>query len=136
MRLRRDDPLWVAPLISERRRFLDRSKNPFFDHAEAEYFLAERDGEVVGRITAQVDRRWDEFQGGSDGMFGFFETVDDPAVASALIDAAAGWLRERGRERLLGPMDFTTNDECGVLIEGHDLPPMILEPWHPRHYRT
>jgi GNAT superfamily N-acetyltransferase len=136
MRLRRADPLWVAPLVSERRRFLDRSKNPFFDHAEAEYFLAERDGEVVGRITAQVDRRWDEFQGGSDGMFGFFETVDDPAVAGALIDAASGWLRERGRKRLLGPMDFTTNDECGVLVEGHGLPPMILEPWQPPYYQT
>jgi hypothetical protein len=135
MRLRRDDPLWVAPLVSERRRFLDRSKNPFFDHAEAEYFLAERGGEVVGRITAQVDRRWDEFQGGSDGMFGFFETVDDEAVASALIDAASRWLRERERERLLGPMDFTTNDECGLLVDGHDLAPMILEPWQPPHYQ-
>ena len=108
--LHRDSEQWV-PLISERRRFLDRSKNPFFDHAEAEYFLCERDGEVVGRITAHIDQRWDEFQGGNDGMFGFFECADDIAAARALIGSAAEWLRERGRDRMLGPMDFTTNDE-------------------------
>ncbi|MQA76016.1 MAG: hypothetical protein GEU88_17060 [Solirubrobacterales bacterium] len=135
-RLRRDEPRWVPPLRFERRTFLDRSKNPFFEHAEAQYFLCERDGEVVGRITAQVDRRWDEFQGGDDGMFGFFECEDDPEVARALIEAASGWLAERGRGRMLGPMDFTTNDEVGLLIEGYDEPSMILEPWHPPHYRA
>ena len=134
-RLHRDHPQWVAPLIFERMQFLDRSRNPYFEHAEAEYFIAERDGEPVGRITAQVDRRWDEFQGGSDGMFGFFETVDDPAVAAALLDAACEWVADRDRQRILGPMDFTTNDEAGLLIEGYELRPMILEPWHPPYYR-
>jgi GNAT superfamily N-acetyltransferase len=134
-RLRRDDPQWVPPLRFERREFLSKAKNPYFEHAEAEYFLAERDGQVVGRISAQVDRRWDEFQGGKDGMFGFFESEDDPEVAAALFDAATAWLRERGRERTLGPMEFTTNDEVGLLIEGYDEPSMILEPWHPPYYR-
>jgi GNAT superfamily N-acetyltransferase len=134
-RLRRDDPQWVPPLRFERRQFLDRSKNPYFEHAEAEYFLAERDGEVVGRITAQVDRRWDEFQGGSDGMFGFLELEDDPEVARALVDTACAWVRERGRERILGPMDFTTNDECGLLVEGYDRQPIILQPWNPPYYK-
>jgi GNAT superfamily N-acetyltransferase len=134
-RLRRTDPQWVPPLRFERRQFLSQDKNPYFEHAEAEYFLAERDGEVVGRISAQVDTRWDEFQGGNDGMFGFFESRDDPEVAAALIEAATGWLRERGRERMLGPMEFTTNDEVGLLIEGYDEPSMILEPWHPPYYR-
>ena len=133
-RLHRGTP-WVPPLIFERRQFLDRSKNPFFEHAEAEYFLCEREGEVVGRITAQVDERWTQHNGGNDGMFGFFECENDPEVARALIDAATGWLRERGRERMLGPMDFTTNDECGLLIEGHDLDPLVLQPWQPPHYR-
>src|SRR5918999_5395601 len=110
-RLHRDSGQWVPPLIFERMGFLDRSKNPYFEHAEAEYFIAERDGELVGRITAQVDRRWDEFQGGSDGMFGFFESTDDPEVARALLDTAAEWVRAKGRQRILGPMDFTTNDE-------------------------
>ncbi len=134
-RLHRDSPQWVAPLIFERMEFLDREKNPFFEHAEAEYFLAERDGEAVGRITAQIDRNWDQTQGGSDAMFGFFESAEDPEVAGALLEAAAGWARERGRERILGPMDFTTNDELGILIEGYERRPMILENWHPPHYR-
>jgi GNAT superfamily N-acetyltransferase len=134
-RLHRDHPQWVPPLIFERMEFLNRDKNPFFEHAEAEYFLAERDGEPVGRITAQVDSRWDEFQGGSDAMFGFFETTEDPEIAVALLDAASDWARAKGRSRLLGPMDFTTNDEIGILIEGYELRPRILEPWHPPHYR-
>jgi len=132
-RLHRGTP-WVPPLITERRRFLDRGKNPFFDHADAEYFLAERDGQAVGRITAQVDERWTRYQGGNDGMFGFFESENDPEVVRALVEAATEWLRARGRDRMLGPMDFTTNDECGLLVEGHELEPMILEPWHPPYY--
>ena len=135
-RLHRDHPQWVPPLIFERMQFLSRSKNPYFEHAEAEYFIAERDGEPVGRITAQVDRRWDSFQGGGDGIFGFFETVDDPEVAGGLLDTAAEWLAARGRKRILGPMDFSTNDELGILIEGHELRPMILQPWHPPYYQA
>jgi GNAT superfamily N-acetyltransferase len=134
-RLRRDDPQWVPPLRFERRAFLNRKKNPWFEHAEAEYFLCERDGEPVGRITAHIDRRWDEYQGGSDGFFGFFEVANDPEAAKALLDTATEWVRGRGRERILGPMDFTTNDECGILIEGFNEPSMILEPWHPPYYR-
>jgi GNAT superfamily N-acetyltransferase len=133
--LHRDQPQWVPPLIFERMQFLDRSKNPYFEHAEAEFFIAERDGEPVGRITAQIDHRWDEYQGGNDGMFGFFETVNDPAVAAALLDSATEWLAERGRERVIGPMDFTTHDEVGMLVEGYELRPMILQPWHPPYYR-
>jgi hypothetical protein len=133
--LHRDQPQWVAPLVFERMEFLDRKKNPWFEHGEAEYFIAERGGEAVGRITAHVDRRWDEYQGGSDAMFGFFETSNDPEVAAALLGAATEWARGRGRGRILGPMDFTTNDEIGILIEGYERRPMILEPWHPPHYR-
>ncbi len=134
-RIHRDSPQWVAPLIYERLEFLNRKKNPWFEHGEAEYLIAERDGEPVGRITAQVDRLWDETQGGGDAMFGFFETVDDREVAAALLDAATEWAAARGRTRILGPMDFTTNDEVGILIEGHELRPMILENWHPPYYK-
>ncbi len=133
--LHRDHPQWVAPLIFERMEFLNRDKNPYFEHAEAEYFLAERDGEPVGRITAQVDARWDEFQGGSDAMFGFFEAANDPEVAAALLGAATEWARSKDRSRILGPMDFTTNDEIGILIEGFERRPMILELWHPPYYQ-
>ncbi len=133
--LHRDQPQWVAPLIFERMEFLNRKKNPWFEHGDAEFFIAERDGEAVGRISAHLDRRWDEFQGGSDAMFGFFETAEDPEVAAALLGAACEWARGKGRQRILGPMDFTTNDEIGILIDGYDRRPMILEPWHPPHYR-
>ena len=134
-RVHREHPQWVAPLIFERMQFLDRRKNPWFEHGEAEFLIAEREGEPVGRISAHLDRRWDEFQGGSDAMFGFFETVEDAGVARALLEAAAEWAAARGRERVLGPMDFTTNDEIGILIEGFDRRPMILEPWHPPYYQ-
>ena len=134
-RLRREDPQWVPPLRFERRQFLDRRKNPYFEHAEAEYLVCERDGEVVGRITAQVDQRWDEFQGGNDGMFGFLELENDPEVARALVGAASAWVRERGRDRILGPMDFTTNNECGLLVDGYEAQPIILQPWNPPYYK-
>lgn len=133
-RLYRNEPNWVAPLISERRRFLDRRKNPWFEHGEAEYFLAWRDGRPVGRITAQVDRILNEFQDNRWGLFGFFECENDPEAAAALFHAAEQWLRARGRDRMVGPMDFTMNDECGVLIEGFERPPIILTNWTPRWY--
>lgn len=133
--LHRAHPQWVAPLVFERMEFLNRAKNPWFAHGEAEFFVAERDGEPVGRISAHLDRRWDEYQGGSDAMFGFFESAEDPAVAKALIAAATEWAAGQGRERILGPMDFTTNDEIGILIEGFERRPMILEPWHPPYYQ-
>jgi GNAT superfamily N-acetyltransferase len=135
-RIYRNEPHWVPPLVYERRRFLDRRKNPFFTHGEAEYFLAWRDGEVVGRITAQIDRDFNAFHGNEWGMFGFFESEDDPAVAQALLDAADGWLRERGRDRMVGPMDFTMNDESGIVIDGFERPPMIKQPYHPRYYQA
>ena len=134
-RLYKGSANWVPPLISERKRHLDRGRNPFFDHAEAEYFLAWRDGEAVGRITAHVDHHFNEFQGNRWGLFGFFESERDPAVAGVLLQAADGWLRDRGRDRMLGPLDFSTNHECGLLVEGHELAPQILENWHHPYYR-
>jgi GNAT superfamily N-acetyltransferase len=134
-RLYRNEPHWVPPLIAERKRHLDRDHNPFFEHAEAEYFLAWRDGEVAGRISAHVDRRFNEFQDNDWGLFGFFESEDDPEVANALLETAEGWLRERGRDRMVGPMDFNTNHECGLLVEGHERSPQILENWHHPYYQ-
>jgi GNAT superfamily N-acetyltransferase len=132
--LYRNEPNWVAPLLMDLRNRLDPAKNPFFSHAEAQYFLAWRDGRVVGRICAHVDHRLNEFQDNDWGLFGFFECENDPETARALLDTAEAWLRERGRDRMVGPMDFSTNDECGLLIEGHDLTPIILSPWHHRYY--
>ncbi|MEI7625464.1 MAG: hypothetical protein WCK06_04865 [Actinomycetota bacterium] len=133
-RLYRNEVNWVAPLTLDLKRRLDRSHNPFFEHAEAEYFLARREGRVVGRISAQVDRNFNEFQSNDWGMFGFFECEDDQEAAAALLGTAQAWLTERGRDRMVGPMDFTTNDECGVLIEGHERTPIILTPWSHLYY--
>jgi GNAT superfamily N-acetyltransferase len=134
-RLHANHPLWVPPLKLERRLFLSRRMNAFFSHGEAEYFLARRDGRVVGRITAQVNHPFNEHHGRKWGWFGFLEFERDPEVLDALLDAASGWLRGRGLERMVGPAGFALNDEGGVLVEGFDLRPMILEPWHPRWYQ-
>ena len=134
-RLYRDQPNWVPPLTYERKRHLDRKKNPFFEHAEAEYFLAWRDGEVVGRISAHIDHRLNEHQQNDWGLFGFFESENDQEVADALFTAATDWNRERGRDRVVGPFDFSTNHECGLLVEGYDLKPQVLEFWHHPYYQ-
>jgi GNAT superfamily N-acetyltransferase len=126
---------WIPPLKIERRLFLSRRTGAFFKRGEAELFLARRDGRVVGRISAQVDTAFNAFHGNAWGMFGFLELEDDAEVMSALLDTAATWLRERGRDRMIGPMDFTMNDESGVLIEGFEREPMIRQAWHPPYYR-
>jgi len=132
--LYRSEPLWVAPLNSERRKMLDRSSNPFFEHAEAEYLTAWRDGRMVGRMSAHVDNNLNEFQDNRWGLFGFFECEDDQEAADALLKAGAEWLKERGRDRMIGPMSFTTNDECGILVDGFDKPPSILTDWTMPYY--
>jgi GNAT superfamily N-acetyltransferase len=126
---------WVPPLLTERKRHLDRKRNPFFQHAEAEYFIAWRGHEPVGRITAHVDHLLNEFQDNRWGLFGFYESIRDPEVTASLLAAAEAWLRERGRDRMLGPLDFSTNHESGLLIEGHEFKPQILENWHHPYYR-
>jgi GNAT superfamily N-acetyltransferase len=134
-RLHANHPRWVPPLKIERRVFLSRRMNVFFNHGEAEYFLARRDGRVVGRVTAQINHAFNDYQQKNWGWFGFIELEDDAEVAQALLDAAEAWLRVRGCERMVGPADFAMNDECGVLVEGFELRPMIHQPWHPPYYQ-
>jgi len=134
-RLHSSSGVWVPPLKLERRLFLERRLNAFFSHGDAQLFLARRNSRVVGRISAQYDDAFNEFHGNRWGMFGFLELEDDPEILPALLDAATEWLRSKGRDRAVGPMDFTMNDESGVMIEGFDRPPMIKQPWHPPYYR-
>jgi len=129
-----DQPRWVPPLIFERRQFLNRSKNPFFEHGEAQYFLARRDGQIVGRISAQIDENFNQFQSNNWGLFGFFDSEDDREVAQLLLDTAANWLSQKGRDRIVGPMDFTMNDEAGFLVEGFERAPTILTNWTMPYY--
>jgi hypothetical protein len=148
--LHRGDPHWVPPLRMDMRKMLSREKNPFFQHSEAEYYLAvRRKGgdrrsdfptfrlgglEVVGRITAIHNRRHNEFHDEKVGFFGFFECVDDQAVANVLFDAASEWIRARGLTAVRGPASFSTNDECGLLVDGFDTPPTLLNPHNPSYY--
>jgi GNAT superfamily N-acetyltransferase len=133
-RLHANETAWVPPLRLERRLHLSKRFNPFFKHGEAQLLLARRDGRVVGRLSAQVDRAFNAYQGNAWGMFGFLELEKDPEVLPALLEAGAKWLREQGCDRAVGPMDFTMLDECGVLIEGYERRPLVRQPWHPPYY--
>lgn len=133
-RLHRRDRTWVPPFKSEVRKLLDRRANPFFQHAEADYFLAEREGQVVGRIAAIHNRLHNEMHEDRVGFFGFFECVNDFTVAAPLLDAAATWLRIRGLDTIRGPMSFSVNDECGLLVSGFDSPNTIMMPHNPPYY--
>jgi GNAT superfamily N-acetyltransferase len=135
-RLHANHPLWVPPLKLERRIFLNRRLNAYFKHADAEYFLARRDGVVVGRITAQINHAFNDHHVRAWGNFGWVEFEDDPEVLAALLGAAHAWLQARGMDRMVGPMDFAMNDECGILVEGFDLRPMVRQPWHPPYYQA
>ncbi len=116
------------------KKLLDRSKHPFFKHSSADFFLARRGGEWVGRIAAIQNRNHNRFHGGQTAFFGFFESINDMNVAYALLDCAARWARERGMNALSGPMSYSTNETVGILIEGFDSCPCIMMPHNPRHY--
>jgi GNAT superfamily N-acetyltransferase len=132
--LYRDDPNWVPPLIMERKDFLNPRKNAWFAHGSVELFLARQNGEVVGRIAAVNDPNYNRFHGTSLGFFGMFECIDDTAVARGLFDAAARWNKANGFSAMLGPVNFSTNYECTVLVEGFDAPPAVMMAYNPRYY--
>lgn len=131
LRLNRDDPCYVPPLLSERKEALSPKTNPFFEHAEVALWLARRGGCDVGRISAQIDRLAPANDGPTTGNFGLLAAEDDAAVFGALLRTAEDWLRERGCARALGPLNLSTNEEVGLLVDGFDTPPMVLMPHDP-----
>jgi GNAT superfamily N-acetyltransferase len=133
-RVYKDDPNWVPPLISERLEYLDPATGPFYRFADVALFLARRGREVVGTVAAFVDHRPTKEREPGEGGFGFFESLDDYAVAEALLDAACDWLRAKGASLVRGPMCFTNSEHPGVLIEGADCPPIMLEAHTPPYY--
>jgi GNAT superfamily N-acetyltransferase len=133
MHLYAGDPLYVPHLISERRRFFS-PKNPLFRFTEATYFLARQDGRLAGRVTAHISSRQNERTDEPTGCFGFYESIDDPAVARGLTQQVEEWLAERGCRVVLGPLNFSTNEECGFLAEGFDRPPAIMMPFTKPYY--
>lgn len=133
-RLHRREPHWIAPLKISQKDILDTRRHPFYKTADVEMFLAERDGRVVGRIMAILNRAHNEFHHERAGFFGFFEVENDKQVATALFDAARDWLRERGMEVIRGPVNPSTNYELGLLVEGFDLDPTVLMTYNPAYY--
>jgi GNAT superfamily N-acetyltransferase len=134
-RVYRNDPRWVPPIFMDRLALLDPEKHPFWEHAEMQLFLAMRGEEVVGTISAHINHRHNEVYEDKVGFFGFFEVIEDYVVAEALFTAASSWLREQGMEAMRGPENPSQNEEVGLLIDGFDLPPVVMMPYNPRYYQ-
>ena len=134
-RIYRDDPNWIPPLLSERRAALS-SKHPFFKHAAWQAWIAYRNGEAVGRISAQIDDLHQQRYGNSTGFFGLIESIDDDEVFSALFRTAENWLRDRGIKHIVGPFNLGINQEVGVLVEGFETPPLVMTTHSRRYYDT
>jgi hypothetical protein len=130
----KNDRYWVPPLIMDRKKMLDTNKNPFYQHAEIEMFLAERNGELVGRIAAIKNDLHNRTHNDKVGFFGFFECLNDQAVANSLFDAAKEWLKSKGFDTMRGPANPSSNDEWGMLLEGFDDEPRLLMTYNPRYY--
>jgi GNAT superfamily N-acetyltransferase len=136
-RIYANDPAWVPPLIIERKTFLDRDRHPFYLHGDAALFLARsrsRRSEIVGRIMASDDPNYNSLHQTNVGCFGLFECVNDRDVAAELFQAAAGWLRQKRRNWIMGPIDYSTNYVCGLLIDGFQFPPTVLTAHNPPYY--
>ncbi len=133
-RIYENDHAWVPPLIIERKAFFNRKSHPFYKHGDAALFLARQNREVVGRIMASDDPNYNAAHDSNVGCFGQFECVDNDNVAAALFNAAEGWVRRKGRLEIMGPIDYSTNYVCGLLIDGFQYPPTILTAHNPRYY--
>jgi len=130
----KDDKYWVPPLLMEQKTLLNKQKNPFFKAATAEYFLAFRKDEIVGRIAAIKNDMHLKYHNDSSGQFGFFECINDQQVANALFDTAKSWIKTQGLKYMRGPANPSSNDIYGMLVEGFDDSPRLLMPYNPEYY--
>jgi len=133
-RIYRDDPLWVPPLLSERARNIDPQRGPFFKNGYAAFFIAWRDGQPVGTLCCAEDLAATRAHGYGECMLGFFECVEEYAVAAALLDRASAWAREHGLKALYGPYNLDRDDSRGLLVEGRDRPPVVMCGHTPPYY--
>ena len=122
----KNNPNWISPLRMERNKLLDTNKNPFFTHSEIELFLAYNDGKIVGRIAALTNQNHNDYHNDNAGFWGFLECENNQDAVNELFRHAEEWLKVRGKESMVGPVNPSTNDECGILIEGFDTPPFIM----------
>jgi hypothetical protein len=127
---------WVAPLLIEQKKFLNPQKNPYFEHSEVQLFLAYKDNKLAGRISAQTNVQHNKTHNDKVGFFGFFESINDQEVTDHLIDTAVEWLKVKGCDTIRGPMSFSVNDECALLIDPFDSSPMVMMPYNPHYYKT
>lgn len=134
-RLYKHDPHWVPQLVSHQRTKLDKRKNPTWQHLDGVYYLAWRGDRPVGTIAAFINHRHNSYHQENIGFFGLFEVEDDQVAADALLTAAADWVAARGCDAIRGPASFSTNEECGILIEGFDGPPVLLMPYNYPYYQ-
>ena len=128
------DKYWVPPLKRDVHHLFDKSGNPFWNHSERELYLVFRNKHLVGRVAGIVDRNFIEFWKENTGYFGFFECEEDVEAARALFDAVRKFLREKGMDKFIGPMNPSTNDECGFLLEGYFSSPVIMMTYTPEYY--
>jgi hypothetical protein len=126
------DPYWVPPIFSERMHFI--TNHPFLEHAEIEFFIAKRGDEIVGTIAPFINYRHNEFHNENIGFFGFFEVLEDPEAAALLLDTAENWVKGRGFDAIRGPAQYSTNEECGLLVDGFNDSPRILMTYNPPRY--
>lgn len=131
--LYRRNPFWVPPLISDQKKLLNFDRNPFFSHASGCFFLARSGKRIVGRIAALVDDLHNEIHHEKTGFFGFFAVENDYETAAALLDAAKNWVRARGMKQFRGPVNPSQNEDCGLLIDAFDSPPVIMMPYNPEY---
>jgi GNAT superfamily N-acetyltransferase len=129
-----NDPAWVPPLIIERKAFLDRKRHPFYKHGDAALFLARKNGEIVGRIMASDDPNYNAQHQSNVGCFGLFDCINDRDVAATVFECAASWLRKKGRTEIMGPIDYSTNYTCGLLVHGFEHSPTLLTTHNPPYY--
>ena len=127
------DRYWVPPLIKD---LLSKFSpdHPFRSHSEMILFMADKEGRTVGRMAAIIDHHYVNFHRENVGFFGFFESMADPEIAEKLLSNVGKWLKEHGMEKMIGPMNPSTNDECGLLVEGFDASPCLMMPYNPRYY--
>lgn len=130
----RDDPYWVPPLISDKAYLLDPQGHPFHQHARVQYFLAKRGDKIVGTIAGIVNDNHNAFWNDKTGFFGFYEVLRDQEASTALLEAAEAFVRDEGMDTIRGPANFSTNEECGLLVDGWNGPPVIMMTYNPRYY--
>lgn len=132
----KNHPYWVPPLLMDQKVLLNPGKNPFFNHSDHQFFLAEKNGRVVGRISGMVDHLHNKVHGEKMGFFGFFESTKDQDVADGLLSAAKEWVKSQGMNRFRGPVNPCQNEDCGLLVDAFDSPPVLMMPYNYEYYQS